>query len=262
MAEIGIDYLKTNQGNVALLDPLLTRLDAIEARLAAVEGALERAVRTRGDGRVLPIWTQMHTLADRVTMIERALRNLQAVEDVRRGNAPPYVASPAPIVSVTKDDLARAYPQPGDAGLMQGAQATPENYPVKPSDVLFTTTEHVTSPETQAAVDRFNAKPLDERQAALAKLLATGNYAFGGEKPDSVTVEQADAWLKTARENYERHIDWKGGLAQHADGGISTTGESKLKRTTNHVEDTLVSLDTKRESIRPARKHRWWRLGL
>lgn len=71
----------------------------------------------------------------------------------------------------------------------------------------FTTTEHTTSPETQAAVDRFNAQPERWKREVLDKVA------------------------------------------------------ERRKRIPNHIEDTLVSLDTKRESHRPARrKRRWWRL--
>lgn len=91
--------------------------------------------------------------------------------------------------------------------------------------VRFTTTEHTTSPETQAAVDRFNS----------------GNYAFGGEKPDSVTQKQSEEWLRGARQNYEKAV------------GVDYYG----RRTADGRGFAVV-----KEEAPAKRRRKWWRLWL
>lgn len=137
----------------------------------------------------------------RLAAIEARLAALEHVEAARRGDVP-YVAASAPIHH--REDLADVVDR-----LAQAA-------PGAPRDVRFTTTEHTTSPETQAAVDRFNAQPEPWKREVLRKL---------------------------------------------AEGKLPTRAEKAFAQKANDLRSELDAvLDANRESPRPARRRRWWRL--
>lgn len=115
----------------------------------------------------------------------------------------------------------------------------------------------------------------EARLALIERALTTGRTPYiatpgpvPDEKPGAIHHREtlADVLEQIAVRNADKALDTRGVIV------TGRTTHVRGKRTPNHIEDTLVQkandlrseldavLDTKRESHRPARRRRWWRL--